>query len=462
MAKRNLELHIYNDAWMEMVFLHALDAALNSPVRYRDIRRADRKKTSSRHDSSENARHTYIAYQFRGYPSAEQEAFLKQNIGSCRFLWNRMFADRKAVIVDTGKDSLRPRPAQYKDEFPWLRNADSYGLCNVQLSLDGTFSSWKSGKCGFPKFKKKHACRDSYTTNRNQRTGNISLGKNGLHLPKIPGLIRVTCHRKVRPGGILKSVTVSHEPDGKWLFSLLFEYPAEERADFPDWIREFSESGDLSGIRCIGLDMSLPHLYVDSNGNFPFYTLGGKNGSVVPFDKCYRKLEKKIAHEQRKLSHMVKGSHNYEKQLVRIASLHAKAKHARRDFLRQMAARLSRQYHLICIEDLDMRAMKQALKFGKSVSDNGWSMFIVFLEAACEKTGSLVIRVSKWFPSSKRCSRCGFVRHDLKLNERTYVCPECGSVMDRDAQAAVNIREEGLHLFADIFDPGRHVKMMPA
>ena len=460
MAKRTSKLNIYDDTWIKKSFTHVFDTVLRSPVRFTIMPKKERQKSSSKHDSSKNKDCMYIAYCFRGYPTKEQASMLSQIIGSARFIWNKMLADTKKFLETRQKASIRP--AQYKGEYPWLRAMDSYALCNVQLNLERTISSWQSGECGEPKFKKKHVCRDSYTTNKDSRSNNIFLGKNQLRLPKVPGLIRVTCHRKIQPGGVLKSVTVSHEPNGTWLFSILFEYPKQEKSEHPDWVEQFAESGDLSGIRSIGLDMSLPHLYIDSDGQTPSYTLGGSNGSTVSFSKHYKKLERQIVREQRKLSHMVKDSHNYEKQLIKIAKLHAKAKHARNDFLRQMAIRLARNYDLICIEDLDMRAMKQALKFGKSVSDNGWGKFTTYLESACEKTGSMLLRVDKWFPSSKTCLHCGHVKHDLKLNDRTYICPKCGHVMDRDYQAACNIREEGLHLFAEVFDPGRPVQMIPA
>ena len=112
-----------------------------------------------------------------------------------------------------------------------------------------------------------------------------------------------------------------------------------------------------------------------------------------------------------------------------------------------MAARLAGAYDIIGVEDLDMAAIRRSLRFGKSVSDNGWGNFLIYLEEACRKSGTLLIRVSRWFPSSKTCSVCGHVHRELALSDRTYACPECGSAMDRDENAAVNIREEALRIF---------------
>lgn len=463
MAKRKSKPNIYNDAWLEEVFSHAFRAAFASPVRFVTRKfRPDKKKTSSKRDSSKTKTCDYIAYKFRGYPTAKQANQMNQTIGCTRFVWNRMLADRMSAIKSFGKDALRPRPAQYKEEFSWLADADSLALANVQINLEQAFSNWHSGEHGKPKFKKKHVCRNSYTTNKNPNSGNVALSGSQLTLPKVDGTIKLKRHRAIRKGGLLKSVTVTREPDGKWTFSIKFEYPKTEKRSVLEEASLMAESGTLPSLRHIGLDMSLPELYIDSDGNTPSYTLFGKQGSVVSFSKQYAKLERRIAKEQRKLSHMVKNSHNYEKQLIRIASLHAKAKHARRDFLRQMSIRLARQYDVISIEDLDIKAIKKSLKFGKSISDNGWGMFTEFLSAACLKTGSMVVYVDKWFPSSKTCHHCGNIKHDLKLNERTYICPKCGHTMNRDKQAAMNIDKEGMRIMHMLCTPGELAKMRPA
>ena len=399
------------------------------------------KKNSSRRDKTKSS--DYIAYCFRGYPDEEQAHVLNQTIGCCRFLWNRMKADRDAIYNEIGV-TVKNTPADYKDvegcEF--LKDVDSYALCNVQLNHERAYSEWLSGNSGKPEFKKKHACRDSYTTNKDSRSDNIKFEDGRLTLPKVPGTIELKAHRQVKPGGVLKSVTVIHEKDGRWTFSLLYEFPAEEWS-CNNRVMDFLSSGNPDTVRHIGLDMSLPHLYVDSDGCLPCYTNGSE---VIEFEKAFHSLEKKIAKEQRRLSRMVKGSNNYNDQLRKIASLHAKAKRQRKDFLEQVSARLAKEFDIISIEDLDIAGMKKALKFGKSVSDNGWGIFVLMLARKCEREGGLLVKISKWFPSSKTCSECGNVYKELQLSDRVYICPVCGSILDRDENAAVNIDEEGLRL----------------
>lgn len=242
-----------------------------------------------------------------------------------------------------------------------------------------------------------------------------------LKLPKHKNLIKLIVHRPIRPSGKLKSVTVTLEPDGKTYYSILMEYPKQIVTK-------------TKPTNCIGLDMSLPKLYVDSNGKSP------------DFLKPYRKMEAKIAQEQRKLSRKKPGSKRYEKQCVKVAKLHAKAKHQRRDILHKISCALTDEYGLIAIVDLDMAAMKQSLKFGKSVSDNGWGMFNDMLEYKAERKGKTVVKIDKWFPSSKTCIACGHIHKELQLSDRTYICPKCGHMMERDVQAAQNILDEALRM----------------
>ena len=140
------------------------------------------------------------------------------------------------------------------------------------------------------------------------------------------------------------------------------------------------------------------------------------------------------------------GSKRYEKQCVKVAKLHAKAKHQRRDILHKISCALTDEYGLIAIVDLDMAAMKQSLKFGKSVSDNGWGMFNDMLEYKAERKGKTVVKIDKWFPSSKTCIACGHIHKELQLSDRTYICPKCGHMMERDVQAAQNILDEALRM----------------
>lgn len=181
--------------------------------------------------------------------------------------------------------------------------------------------------------------------------------------------------------------------------------------------------------------MSLPKLYVDSNGKEPDYP------------KPYRTLHAKISREQRKLSKMQYKSNHYEKQKQKLNRLYLKTKNQRLDFLHKESTRLVNENDIIGLEDINLKSMSKALHFGKSVSDNGFGMFRQMLTYKAAKKGKQVILIDKWFPSSKTCHTCGYFNKELKLSDRTYVCPVCGEIFDRDANAARNIRDEAVRIY---------------
>lgn len=185
----------------------------------------------------------------------------------------------------------------------------------------------------------------------------------------------------------------------------------------------------------LGLDFSMHELYRDSNGNEPAYP------------GYYRKAEKKLAKEQRKLSRMQKGSKNRDKQRIRVAKLHEKVSNQRKDFLHKQSRQITNACDCVCIEDLDMKAMSQSLNFGKSVMDNGWGMFIAFLKYKLEEQGKRLVKVDRFFASSQICNICGYKNPETKnLAVRAWDCPQCGKHHDRDVNAAINIRNEGMRL----------------
>ena len=372
-----------------------------------------------------------IALRFCGMPTSAQKDSLNQTLGACRWLYNRMLYDRSACYKQTG-ESLNLTPAWYKrlSCCPWLKEADSLALANVHLHLNRAFDNFFNGKSAYPKFKRKADHYDSYTTNiasKGATNLRFRMGKRKagfLTLPKIGGEIKVRAHRAVPAHGILKSVTVTHEPDGKYYFSLLYEVPHEEIYH------------DIDPDNAIGLDMSMHNFYVDSNGKH------------IDYGKPYHDMQNRIAKEQRKLSHMKKGSSNYHKQRVKVAKLCAKAKHQRSDALHKLSRQLVDTYDIVGIEDLNMKAMSQSLNFGKSVGDKGWGMFANMLAYKAQRAGKRIIKVGKFFPSSQMCHECGTLHKLTKdLSVREWTCPNCGHPHDRDENAALNIRDEAVRIY---------------
>ena len=358
------------------------------------------------------------AYKFRIYPNTEQQIILAKTFGCVRFIYNQMLSDKINHYEET-KQKLNNTPAQYKSKFPWLKEVDSLALANAQMNLQTAYNNFfRNTKIGFPKFKSKKSNRRSYTTNC--VNGNISIDNGFLKLPKV-GLVKLKQHRLILSNYKLKSVTISQTPSGKYYASVLFEYENQ--------IQE-QELHDF-----LGLDFSMHGLYKDSNGNEPAYP------------RYYRQAEERLKREQRKLSLMQKDSKNRSKQRIKVANLHEKVANQRKDFLHKQSRQIANAYDCVCIENLDMKAMSQSLNFGKSVADDGWGMFVTFLKYKLEETGKRLVKVNKFFASSQICNVCGYKNTATKnLSIRAWDCPECGAHHDRDINAAINIRNEGMRL----------------
>ena len=171
------------------------------------------------------------------------------------------------------------------------------------------------------------------------------------------------------------------------------------------------------------------------------------DGLTAVYPGYLRQAEEKLAREQRKLSHCEKGSRNYEKQKRKVALCHEKVKNQRKDYIHKLTRKIADEYDAVGVEDIDMKAMSRCLHFGKSVMDNSYGMFRDILGYKLEEQGKRLVKVDRFFPSSKKCCKCGKVKKELKLSERIYRC-ECGNVMDRDKNAAINIREEARRILS--------------
>ena len=314
------------------------------------------------------------AYKFRIYPNEEQKIIFAKTFGCTRFIYNKMLSDKIDYYKQT-KQKLNNTPAQYKIEFEWLKEVDSLALANAQMNLQKAFTNFFiNPKSGFPKFKCKHKNKKSYTTNNQRNT--ITLENGFLKLPKLVDLVKVKQHRQIAKDYKIKSVTISQTPSEKYYASILCEYDNQIQTIEPKTF--------------LGLDFSMKELYVASDE------------TSADYPRYFRKSQEKLAREQRKLSRCVIGSKNRAKQRLKVAKLHEKVSNQRKDFLHKLSRQIANAYDCICIEDLDMKAMSQALNFGKSVADNGWGIFTTFLKYKLENLGKQLIKIDRWFRSEER------------------------------------------------------------
>ena len=370
------------------------------------------------------------AIKYRLYPTSEQKIMFAKTFGCCRKVYNLMLSEKIESYKTTGK-FVAVTPAKYKKDFPYLKEVDSLALANVQLNLQSAFRNHfdrnRRKKTGFPKFKSARHSRKSYTTNNQNGTVAI-IDSRYIRLPKI-GKVRAVIHRVPGTDWKLRSATVSCSSDDRYYVSVLFEYGNSASTYVVD------ENN------AIGMDYASDGLYVDDKGNI------GTN------HKFYRESHKKLAKEQRRLSRK-KGSrkgedksHNYLKQQRKVNRIHTHIANQRKDNLHKISAEIANQYDIVCVENLNMRNMSnRGFGNGKATLDNGYGMFLDMLEYKLANRGKYLVKVDKWYPSSQICHCCGKRHPEMKdLRIRTMRC-ECGYVMDRDRNAAMNIKKEGLRI----------------
>jgi putative transposase len=249
--------------------------------------------------------------------------------------------------------------------------------------------------------------------------GNIRLSEGYLILPKLKA-VKIKQHRIIPDDYRIKSVAVSQTSTGKYYVSILCEYDYQVEPVKPEIF--------------LGLDYSMKELFISSDG------------MSAKYPRYYRQVLAKLKKEQRKLSKCQKGSNNRNKQRIKVAKLHEKISNQRKDFQHKLSRQITNAVDAVCIEGLNMKAMSQALNFGKSVSDNGFGLFVSMLDYKLMGQGKHLVKIDKWFPSSKMCSNCGKIKESLSLSERTYYCENCGAEFDRDYNASINIRNEGMRL----------------
>ena len=364
------------------------------------------------------------AYKVRLYPTIDQQVFFAKSFGCVSFIWNKMLSDKIEHYKET-KTTLKNYPAQYKKEFEWLQEVDSLALSKVERHLQKAYQSFFKNGTGIPKFKKKGQ-RDSYTTN-NQK-GTEAITNNTVKLPKL-GQIPAKFPNKIN--GLIKSATISRTPSGKYYVSLLVKTIAT--------LLPKTHSN-------IGIDLGLTDFIVLSDG------------TKVANPKFLSKLQDKLARAQKILAkrravakvanRKLSDSRNYQKQKFKVAKVYEQITNSRTDFLHKLSFNLIKNHDVIAIEDLNVKGMVKNHKLAKAILDSSWSTFTTMLAYKAEWYGKTLVKIDRWYPSSKTCSGCNHLltKAELPLSLRSWDCPSCLQTNDRDINASINILNEGLKL----------------
>ena len=356
-------------------------------------------------------------YKYRAYPTSKQVALFAIIFGCCRYVYNYYLNWRSTQWSEYKRSTNYLMTANHlaqvrKNELPWLKDADSSALQQSLKDLDKAFKNFFEKRAKYPKFKKKvgkQSYRTSYVNN------NIRIEGNHIRLPKV-GDIRIANSRSFN--GIIKSATVTKTPSGKYFITLCVE-------------EEFEIKPNAGGV--IGIDVGLKEFYTDSNGN------------AVANPRTLRKHERKLKRLQRQLSRKQKGSKNRSKAKILLARKHEKVANIRKDFLHKSALTLAVENQVVCVESLNITGMLKNHRLAKSISDVSWSEFFRILEYKLTEYGGELIKIPTFYPSSQMCSCCGYKNSLVKnLSVRTWTCPKCDTVHNRDSNAAVNILTVGL------------------
>ena len=354
---------------------------------------------------------------YRLYPTPEQQVLINETFGHARFVYNKMLRlskdayDRGERFVS--RNDFNYRLTSLKKEFLWLYDVDSTALQSANDALAAAFSNFFAKRAKFPTFHKKQV-NESYTSKKIKGINNVTLGSKYVRLPKL-GYVKAKIHKLPDLNWVIKSATVSRDSDGKFYVSILFEFNEPVNTYVAD------------AQNAIGLDYASDGLYVDNNGNI------GTN------HKFYRQSHDKLAKAQRKLSRMKgskkheKKSSNYLKQLCKVNKIHKHIANQRKDNLHKLSTEIANRYDVVCIEDLNMKAMSnKGFGNGKATMDNGFGSFVSMLDYKLSARNKYLIKVDKWYPSSQLCHACGTLHPEMKdLKVRTMRCG-CGLVIGRD------------------------------
>jgi putative transposase len=361
---------------------------------------------------------TQKTFKYRFYPTPEQEALLRRTMGCARLVYNRALAARteawyeRQERVGYSETSTMLTSWKKQEALQFLNEVSCVPLQQGLRHLQSAFSNFFTGRTKYPTFKKKRNGGSAEFTKSAFRW------KDGqVYLAKCVEPLAIRWSRELPKGAIPSTITVKLSPAGRWSVSLLVDVEIEP-------LPECSNK--------IGVDLGITSLVALSTGE------------KIANPKCFNAKRRKLKKAQKALSRKQKGSNNRYKARLKVAKVHQEISDARKDFLHKLTTRLVRENQTIAVEDLAVKNMIKNQKLALSISDASWGELIRQLEYKCDWYGRTLVKIDRWFPSSKRCGNCGNIVEKLPLNIREWDCPKCGTHHDRDVNAAKNILAAGL------------------
>lgn len=366
----------------------------------------------------ETAQMTLRAFRYRFYPTPEQESLLRRTLGCVRLVYNKALEARSHAWKER-QEKLRYRETsrmltqwKQKKEWQFLTEVSAVPLQQGLRHLDQGYSNFFAGRARSPRFKKKRNGGSAEFTKAAFRWRDGS-----LYLAKSKDPLDIRWSRQLPKGSDPSTVTVRLDPSGRWHISILVD---------DNTIKPLPKSE-----KSVGVDVGIAHLAITSDGE--------KVENPRHLTKHYRRLRR----AQKSLSRKMKGSRNREKARRQVAKIHEEIRDSRSDYLHKLTTRLVRENQTIVVEDLSVKGMVRNHKLAKYISDCAWGKLVNQLDYKCQWYGRTLVKVDRWFPSSKLCSSCGHKADSMPLSVRAWTCPLCGTVHDRDINAAQNLLAVG-------------------
>lgn len=356
------------------------------------------------------------------YPNKQQEEQIQKTFGCCRFVYNQCLNYKiqkyKEEHISLGKFDLNNYcNRQLKKQYEWLKEVDKWALSNSIFNMGSAFQNFFKEHRGYPRFKSKKNNKKSYKTTFATNNIEVSFVNSKIKLPKLKW-VKAKIHREFV--GKIKSATISQVTSGKYFVSVLVE-----TENIP-----MGSTGYM-----VGIDLGIKDLLITSNGE------------KIDNIRTTKKYEDKLTKEQRKLSHKVKGSRNYKKQRIKVAKIHEKIHNTRIDNLHKISHKLISENQVIVSEDLAVKNMIKNHNLAKAIQDCGWYELTRQISYKSDWNNRQYIKIGRFTKSSQPCNVCGYINVETKdLSVRKWTCPRCGTVHDRDVNAAINILNEGLRL----------------
>ena len=363
----------------------------------------------------------FKAYKYKLIPNQEQMETLSKYFGSVRFVYNWGLNKKIETHKESGKSigyvqlSRELTLLKQQKEFEWLKECSSDSLIQSLRNLDAAFSNFFKKNAKYPKFKTKKCSRDSV---KFRKTVHFDFRDWTVKLPKI-GKIYLCKNRTFNQAtNKIVNCTVSRDNCGTYWCVVTV-----------DDLQEIPSKAEISKDSSVGIDLGIKDYAILSDGR------------KFSNPKHLENTKNRLAHLQKVLARKEKGSKNYEKMRIKVAKCHRKIANKRNDYLHNLSSYLVNNYKTICLEDLNVKGMQKNHHIARAIQDASWGEFTRQLQYKSDWNGDNIIYIGRFEPSSKTCSVCGYKKEDLKLSDRSWVCPQCGTKHDRDINAAINIKE---------------------